>query len=130
TLTAVWRDTDGAVTAIANDYVRLVQAQGVTAFNVSVPGDATGVPTAVFLTPLAEPYRQRPVDAALTLQEHWFHGDAESGFTWGAIVANSGTSVWRGSYLTAKFYDADGRLLAADNAYFHYIRPGSQAVLG
>lgn len=129
TVVGVWRDDAGAITGIVDTYVRIVQAAGDTWFSLTPPADVAGVPATVFVTPLPSPYRNDPPDAALAVQESWFVGSPADGYTWGSIVTNSGTSSWSGPYLTAKFFDAEDRLIDADDAYFSYLRPGANAAL-
>lgn len=130
TVVGVWRDGAGEITAIAEDYVRLVLANGVTVFSLSPPGEVEGAPAEVFVTPRPEPYEVTAPDASLVLAESWHFGNPSDGYSWGAIVTNSGTGSWSGPYATARFFDAEGRLVAADDAYLSYARPGDNAALG
>jgi hypothetical protein len=130
TTVAVWRDAGGAVSAIAGDYVRLVQANGVTWFSIAVPSGTAGDPAEVYVTPRPAPYALTPPDAGLAVQESWFRADGSGGYDWGTIVTNSGTTTWSGPYVLAKFYDADNRLIDSDDGYFGTVAPGPSAVVG
>jgi hypothetical protein len=127
---AVWRSADGTVAAIGGAYVRLVQANGITWFTISVPSGATGDPAEVYVTPRPAPYALTPPDAALAVQESWFRPDGSGGYEWGALVTNGGTTTWSGPYVIAKFFDADNRLIDSDDGYFGTLRPGTGAVVG
>lgn len=130
TAVGVWRDADGKIAGMAIDYVRLVQANGVTWFSLVVPSTATGEPADVYVTPRPEPYEATPPDPALAVKESWFYPDGTGGYDWGALVANSGTGTWSGPYVLAKFFDADNRLIDSDDGYFGDVRPGDSAVVG
>lgn len=127
---AVWRGADGKVAGMASDYVRVVQANGITWFSLSAPSSATGDAAEVYLTPRPAPYTLTPPDAALTVSESWFRPDGTGGYDWGAIVNNSGTDTWSGPYVLAKFFDAENRLIDGDDGYFGDVRPGASAVVG
>jgi hypothetical protein len=71
-----------------------------------------------------------PPDATLSVTESWFRPDGTGGYDWGAIVNNAGADTWTGPYVVAKFFDAENRLIDADDGYFVNVRPGAGAVVG
>jgi hypothetical protein len=127
---AVWRDAEGKVAGMASDFVRLVQANGVTWFSLTAPNGATGDAAEVYVTPRPAPYDLTPPDAGLTVSESWFRSDGSGGYDWGAIVSNGGSDTWSGPYVLAKFFDAENRLIDGDDGYFGVVRPGASAVVG
>jgi hypothetical protein len=128
----LWRDAAGAIVRMVGTRLNAAQANGITWFTLPATDGTigTGVPTEVYVSAPPESYVPDAPSAELAIQESWYHSDGSGGITWGAILANSGTTTWDGPLVLAKFYDAENRLVDASSSYFSEVRPGTNAALG
>ena len=129
-VTGVWRDGSGAIVKMTEDYLDAVQANGDSWFSLSLSDTALGAPTEVYWGTSPTWYEPSPPSAEVALQESWMVADGQGGQNWGAIVTNSGTGVWSGVQVQAKFFDADNRLVTTESAYIGDLHPGANAAGG
>jgi hypothetical protein len=130
TTTAVWRDGAGAVTRVAAGYVNAIQANGDTWFSMSINDTSIGVPAEIYLELSSSGYEPTPPAPELTITESWFLDVGDGSFAWGTIIDNGGETVWSGPLVEARFYDADNRLVTADQLYWSELRPGANGLSG